>query len=142
MASVHDVAAYIVKKLHPISAMKLEKLAYYSQAWSLVWDGKPLFSARIEAWASGPVIPVLYQKHRGQFNVSSWPCGNPAGLRDRERETIDAVLKFYGDKSPFWLSELTHREGPWLEARAGLAPGERGNAEITYAAMVEYYGSL
>lgn len=55
---------------------------------------------------------------------------------------MDAVLKFYGDKSPFWLSELTHREQPWIDARRGLAPGERGRAEITHAAMAEYYSSL
>jgi uncharacterized phage-associated protein len=38
MASVHDVAAFIIEKLGPISAMKLEKLVYYAQAWSLVRD--------------------------------------------------------------------------------------------------------
>jgi len=49
--SVHDVAAYILKKQGEMSAMKLQKLVYYSQAWSLVWDEKPLFRAQIEAWA-------------------------------------------------------------------------------------------
>ncbi|MDY6802276.1 MAG: DUF4065 domain-containing protein, partial [Cyanobacteriota bacterium] len=57
MVKVMDVAAYILKKLGPLSAMKLHKLLYYSQAWSLVWDEQPLFSERIEAWANGPVIP-------------------------------------------------------------------------------------
>ena len=33
--SVHDVAAYILKKQGEMSAMKLQKLVYYSQAWSL-----------------------------------------------------------------------------------------------------------
>src|SRR6202012_1284363 len=102
----------------------------------------PLFAARIEAWASGPVVPALYQKHRGKFSVSAWPFGDPCNLRDSERETVDAVLKFYGDKTPFWLSELTHSERPWLEARRGPAAGERGQAEINHAAMVEYYSSL
>lgn len=142
LASVHDVADYIIRRLGPTSAMKLEKLAYYAQAWSLVWDGKPLFSARIEAWASGPVVRELYRNHRGQFSVSSWPHGNGNRLAAAERETVDAVLKFYGDKSPFWLSELTHREAPWIDARQGLAPGERGENEITLAAMAEYYSSL
>lgn len=142
MASVHDVAAYVLKRLGPTSAMKLEKLAYYAQAWSLVWDSRPLFSARIEAWASGPVVPELYKHHRLQFEVREWPRGNPNSLRPQERETVDAILKFYGDKSPFWLSELTHRERPWIEARRGLAPGERGNVEITHASMAEYYSSL
>lgn len=136
------MAAYILNKLGSTSAMKLEKLVYYSQAWSLVWDSRPLFSARIEAWASGPFVPALYQKHRGQFSVSKWEHGDAAHLRPQERETIDAVLKFYGDKSPYWLSALTHREKPWIDARQGLAPGERGQVEITCAAMAEYYSSL
>src|SRR5208337_5606073 len=99
MASVHDVAAYILKKLGPLTTWKLQKLVYYSQAWSLVWDEKPLFSARIEAWANGPVIRELYREHRGQFKVSNWPKGNPAALRAQEKDTVDSVLKFYGAKT-------------------------------------------
>lgn len=142
MASVHDVAAYILKKRGPMSAMKLQKLVYYAQAWSLVWDDKPLFRAPIEAWANGPVVRALYEKHRGKFKVDRWPVGDPDKLKPIERETIDAVLGYYGDKSSYWLSELTHREPPWRDMRRGLAPGERGTARISHAAMAEYYGAL
>ncbi len=50
MANVHDVSAYILKHWGPMTAMKLQKLVYYSQAWGLVWDEEPLFPERIEAW--------------------------------------------------------------------------------------------
>jgi len=142
MANVRDVAAYILEKLGEITAMKLQKLVYYSQAWSLVWDEKPLFPERIEAWANGPVVPDLYEAHKGVFKLSKSPCGNSSLLDSLETETIDKVLEFYGDKSSQWLSDLTHKEDPWLNARKGLQPGERGNNELTYAAMAEYYGSL
>ncbi len=142
MANVHDVAAYILQKQGSMTAMKLEKLVYYSQAWSLVWDEGRLFPERIEAWAAGPVVPALYYHHRGQFQVNEWPQGNPAHLTDKQRETIDSVLRFYGNKSSQWLSDLTHREDPWLMARAGLAPLERGNHEIPVVSMAEYYASL
>ena len=122
--------------------MKLQKLVYYSQAWSLVWDEEPIFSARIEAWANGPVVPVLYAQHRGNFEVSSWTMGVPSNLTKDHRETVDAVLDFYGDKTSQWLSELTHREQPWVDARQGLSPGERGNSVISLASMAEYYGGL
>jgi len=46
MAAAHDVAAYVLSKKSPMTAMKLQKLLYYSQAWSLVWNDKPLFKAR------------------------------------------------------------------------------------------------
>lgn len=141
VATVFDVAAYILGKLTPVSAMKLQKLVYYSQAWSLVWDERPLFGERIEAWASGPVVPALFTWHRGQFMVDNVP-GNPERLDQDARDTIDAVIQFYGQKTPQWLSDLTHREDPWKKAREGLPEGERSNAVITWESMAEYYGSL
>ena len=84
----------------------------------------------------------LYDYHRGQFIIENLPLCNPERLTKTEQETIDEVLNFYGDKSSQWLSELTHKETPWVEARQGLAPGERGNQEIPLAAMAEYYESL
>lgn len=142
MANVNDVARYILEQCGTLTAMKLQKLVYYSQAWSLVWDERPLFEAKIEAWANGPVVPALYAEHKGLFQVERWPKGDSSLLQPAERETIDAVLRFYGHRSSQWLSELTHQEAPWLEARQGLAVGERGNREITLASMAEYYGSL
>ncbi len=142
MATVHDVAAYILQKKGEMTAMKLQKLVYYSQAWALVWDEEPLFRERIEAWANGPVVPALYSEHRGLFKVASWQKGDSANLTPSQRETVDAVLKYYGHRSSQWLSDLTHREDPWVEARQGLGPGERGSEVISHASMAEYYGSL
>ena len=142
MSSAHDVAAYILHKNGSMTAMKLEKLVYYAQAWSLVWDEKPLFSDRIEAWPAGPVVPALYYRHRNQFMVGQWENGDAGKIAPEQRETIDAILGFYGDKSAQWLSDLTHKEDPWLAARRGLAPLERGNREITHASMQEYYQAV
>lgn len=143
MAGLLDVAVYILEKQGEMTAMKLQKLVYYCQAWALVWDEHPLFESIIEAWANGPVAPELYVCHRGQFSVNKGSIpGEPNNLTANEKDTIESVLKFYGDKPSQWLSELTHQEDPWLNARAGLNPGERGHAEITQAAMAEYYGSL
>jgi uncharacterized phage-associated protein len=142
MANVHDVAAYVLAKRGPMTAMKLQKLVYYSQAWSLVWDETPLFPERIEAWAMGPVAPALYGVHRGQYIVNEIPQGDPERLTETERETVDAVLEFYGNKTSQWLSDLTHQERPWQEAREGYGPGESCDNEITHSAMAEYYSSL
>jgi len=143
MATVHDVAAAILARTGPMTAMKLQKLVYYAQAWHLVWEERPLFSDRIEAWANGPVVRTLYNQHRGQFHVSSC-SGRPDALTAEETSTLESVIDFYGPRSAAWLSELTHNEAPWKDARAnaGLAPGQRGDVEIDQAAMAEYYGSL
>jgi len=142
MATVHDVAAYILARKGTMTAMKLQKLVYYSQAWSLVWDEKPLFDEPIQAWVNGPVVPALYAHHRGAFDVSEWSRGNESALTEKEKESVDAVLGFYGDRTSQWLSDLTHMERPWNDARKGLAPGQRGSQEITPASMHEYYSGL
>jgi len=145
MASALDVAAYILKQQGEMTTMKLQKLVYYAQAWSLVWDDppdSPLFKARIEAWANGPVVPALFAKHRGEFKISRMPGGNCSRLTKAQKATIDAVLKHYGRRTPLWLSTLTHSEPPWCDARKGMDPLQRGSREITRAAMQEYYSKL
>lgn len=142
MAKVHDVAAYIISKLRPLDAMKLQKLLYYSQAWSLVWDDKPLFAAKVEAWANGPVVREVFKKYQGKYTISQAVEGDRSALTKTERDTVDAIIKFYGGKTGFYLSELTHQEDPWRNARVGLAPGQGSDREISKAAMRDYYSSL
>ena len=142
MRSVYDVAAYILQKSGELTTWKLQKLVYYSQAWSLVWDERALFPNRIEAWANGPVVPDLYRAHSGTFKITSTANGDPEKLDDLAKETIDSVLSHYGDKSSQWQSNLTHREAPWRDARIGLADGERGSVEITFGALADFYGAL
>ncbi|MDR1426209.1 MAG: DUF4065 domain-containing protein [Bifidobacteriaceae bacterium] len=142
MANVNDVAAYILTRTGEITTMKLHKLTYYAQAWHLAWDGLPIFAEPIEAWRNGPVIPELYRQHKGTFTVCEWPSGDPSRLTEAERETVDVMLKGYGDLPPSRLSQLTHREDPWVEARHGLQWAERGNNPISLDTMQDYYGSL
>lgn len=144
MANAKDVAAYILHRRGPMTAMKLQKLVYYSQAWHLVWDERPLFDEPVQAWANGPVVPDLYAAHRGRFRLTrDEPLGGDRdALSEWERETVEAVLDAYGDKTAHWLSELSHREAPWRDARAGIEDGHRGSATIEKAAMHEFYDGL
>ncbi len=144
MASVFDVAASILDKTPSVSHMKLQKLVYYAQAWSLVWDDEPLFPEKIEAWVNGPVVPQLFAVLQGSFKADRHKLGDadPDRLGPPQKDTIDKVLEFYGHRDAQWLSDLSHGEGPWREARKGLLPNERGSREITHALMAEYYGGL
>ncbi|MDE2912723.1 MAG: DUF4065 domain-containing protein [Paracoccaceae bacterium] len=142
MASVFDVAAYILVRWGPMTTWKLQKLVYYCQAWSLVWDDDILFPEEIEAWANGPVVRELYEAHRGKHRLSCMRRGHQEMLTETQLETVDAVLTFYGDKSPQWLSDLTHMETPWQLARRGIPDGVRGNTIIPKGTLAEYYGSL
>lgn len=142
MATVHDVAAYILEKMPAMSTMKLQKLCYYSQGWSLAWDEKPLFAEPIQAWANGPVVYELFRKHRGRFNVDSWPEGNSGKLLQDEMDTIDAVLDSYGHLSGQQLSDKTHSEPPWMKAREGLGTGAFSDEVITPESIQDYFGAL
>jgi uncharacterized phage-associated protein len=89
------------------------------------------------------VVVELYELHKGQFKVKAenFP-GNPEVLNNTQKEIVSIVLRDYGSKPSKWLSDLTHLEEPWRDARKGLSDAERGDREITLAAMAEYYESL
>lgn len=143
MATVFDVAKYILEQRGKLSTMKLQKLCYYAQAWSLVWDDEPLFDEDFEAWANGPVCPELFSFSKGQFAVTPEEMrGDSANLSNGQKDTIDEVLRYYGDKNAQWLSQLTHMEDPWKDARQGLLPGQRCNSVVSKESMAMYYGGL
>lgn len=142
MASVYDVAQYILRECGTMTTMKLQKLVYYSQAWHLAWTENPLFNEPIEAWKDGPVCPDLYHLHKGNFKISALRKGNPHNLSEDEVESISIVLSHYGEKGPQWLSDMTHMEDPWKNARRGVKDGEACNAIITHQSMCEYYASI
>lgn len=144
MTTEFDVARYILENQGQMSAMKLQKLLYYCQAWSMVWDERTLFDADFEAWANGPVLPSVYDIHRGQFLVDSslFKMGNSSSLDDDATDTVAQVLKVYGNKTAQWLSNLTHEEAPWKDTRGDLTPMDRSNAVIEKGSIHEYYSGL
>jgi len=124
--------------------MKLQKLLYYCQAWSLAWDGVPLFGEDFQAWANGPVCPELFDMHKGRFVVDASAFDDVAGcsFTEWQLDTLQSVLSYYGDKDPQWLSELTHKENPWKLTRANVPMGEHCTKVIEKDLMQEYYGGL
>lgn len=144
MASVFDVAAYVLTQAGYVSTMKLQKLVYYSQAFNLVKSGSPLFPEEIEAWANGPVVPALFSKHRGRYVIGpedSPSIGNAEKLSDAERSCVDHVVRTLGDKTGAQLSSLTHAENPWASARCGLPEGARSHNVISVNSIRAYYSS-
>ncbi|MDA8116888.1 MAG: DUF4065 domain-containing protein [Actinomycetota bacterium] len=146
MATVFDVSKYILEKQGALPTLKLQKLVYYAHAWSLVWDGAPLYDEEIQAWRGGPVVPALYSLHRNhvEFGATNLTRGDSGQLTEEQRDTVDAVLKYYGHMAPWELSNLTHQEAPWLKARerAGAGPGDNSHEKILDADIYEYYSNL
>ena len=147
MANIFDTAKYILQQHGSMSSMKLQKLCYYSQVWSLVWDDAPLFDEDFQAWATGSVCPELFFKIF--FKIKNKPLvsinditGEEGDLTDNQKDTIDRVLEHYGDHTALWLSQLTQIEEPWKIARKGIPSGVSRYNIITKENMAMYYGEI
>lgn len=142
MASVHDVASFILEARGSMSAMKLQKLVYYSQAWSLALVGRPLFDEQIQAWAHGPVVYELFDLHRGKYIVPArWPAGDASALTGEQRKLVARVLRVYGAMTATQLSDRTHAEAPWRDARKGIATGTPACVAIAHESMRAFYST-
>lgn len=142
MPSVFDTAQYILSRTGVLTTMKLQKLCYYAQAWSLVWDEQPLFNEEIQAWSNGPVIPALYNAHKGMYAIDALSIGDGSVLSSSQQETVNTVIDFYSQYNPQQLSDLTHMEDPWKNARSGIPDQVRSTSTISHSSMAEYYSSL
>lgn len=144
MVSIFDVAKYILEKQGRMSTWKLQKLCYYALAWHYTWTERRLFAENFQAYRNGPICPELLAVHKGMFMIDAneLPFGNPDKLDADEKESLDAVIKEYGNDEPYYLYELTRSEDPWKSARGDLPKDINSDSVITIESMGEYYGSL
>lgn len=120
MLTCFDVADYFLSKSDEeigdlISNLKLQKLVYYAQGFSLAINDIPLFEEEIEAWFHGPVVPALYHKYKENGGNGIMP---PAVVdfdkyTEDEKELLDEVYDVYGQFSAWKLRNMTHDEAPW-----------------------------
>jgi uncharacterized phage-associated protein len=145
MAHIQDVAAYILERLGGMTAMKLQKLCYYSYGYHLAWEERQLFPEHFEAWANGPVCPELYNLHRGKLSLAPGEmAGRPGVLDAGESESVDLVLDAYGGLSAHQLSAMTHREAPWIRARerAGVVELDGSTEHLLDEDIFEFFDAL
>ncbi len=156
-----DVANYIIAKSDNVGDLitnkKLQKVLYYVKAWGLVYflrDGG-VIDEPFEAWVHGPVCPEVYRAFKvfgyGPLKLdyqdgisSSEYIANFAREHEREKNKVDlinAVFDKYAGLSSLQLELLSHSETPWIEARKGLVPIERGNNVISDQTMIDYYSA-
>ena len=124
-----------------ISNLKLQKLLYYAQAWSLAFNEKPLFEEEFEAWVHGPVVPSLFRR----FKHLRWaPIEEEVHpVADAElRSFLEMVLTTYGKSTAGELERLSHSESPWRDARGDLAADVSSNTVISKESMHSYYVGL
>ena len=140
MASVFEVAGYVLNNREQTTAWQLQKLCYYSKAWSLALNNEPLFPEHFGAWKNGPVCRPLYKEHEGMRIIpkKKFTCNDDI-FNDEEIAVIKSVLQKYGKMSGDELSEMTHRELPWKAARKAF-DFYQGSPEGRTTVSAELYG--
>ncbi|MEM1170230.1 MAG: type II toxin-antitoxin system antitoxin SocA domain-containing protein [Cyanobacteria bacterium P01_H01_bin.35] len=148
MKSAVDIARYFLccvdrEAGDTISPLKLQKLVYYAQAWSLVFRNKPLFFQDIEAWVSGPIICDVWDEYK-PYHYRDIPPPEELEIKfaKDEVEVLEEVWDAYGELSARHLKELTHSETPWLNARKDLEPAQPSNNVISHSEMKAFYSLL
>lgn len=125
-----DVAQYIYEEYkrvahETIDNLKLQKLLYFAQRESIAIINAPLFNDTLEGWRYGPVCRDVW----GAFS----PCGVSGGNSDISHEAkyiINNIVQEYGALESWKLSELSHNETSWKNARRGLEGVENGDAPL------------
>lgn len=110
-------------RLRELTPMKLQKLLYYAQSWSLALRRKALIDDFFARWTYGPVIPSLYHEFKDYGARPILDYGGHIVVEDGEltrkrpivgatdRETwalIDRIIEVYGRYTGAELSSMTH----------------------------------
>lgn len=130
MDRIIDAAAYAVKKYTEMSGehideMKLHKLLYFIQRESFAVMGEPAFDGEFEGWKYGPVCREV----RMNFCNGEIVCATKA-ISDQLKYIANNVICEYGTLETWKLSELSHRDTAWKNARCGLTENENGNVVL------------
>lgn len=109
-----------------LTPMKLQKLMFYAQSWSLKIYDAPIFDDFFAKWRYGPVIPSLYHKVKmyGANNITSMivdfkvESGNLFSIQPTVPDSdikinalVDKITEVYGELRGTQLSFLTHQPG-------------------------------
>ncbi len=153
-SSVNEVANFFIVKAcsgdtpEPVTHLKLQKLVYYAQAWSVALDGKALVREEFEAWPHGPVCRELYDRFKGNgwkpitLEVAGLDADYVPQIGADEAELLEDVWGRYGLYTAKALENLTHNEAPWIEARGDISKIARSSEVISLDAMRSYYSSI
>lgn len=152
--TINLISNYLIAQLNAdeegnLSHLKLQKLIYYIQAWSLGIKKQVFFESPFYAWVHGPVNLELYDRFKDTKTLYSEILISDISEKEYDFKTIKEedlnfiqyILENYAKFSGTELEAMTHREQPWLDAREGLNEYETGNNEISPRSMMDYYGS-
>lgn len=123
-----EVAAYIAvlyrkKFSDKIDEMKLHKLLYFVQRETIASTGSAAFEEEFRAWKYGPVMLCV----RDAYKNNTFPDIHSFETDDKLKKIINKVFDDYAERSSWSLSDVTHGELSWRNARKGIPDGENGS---------------
>lgn len=137
MENVLNVAQYIFDEYKrqaktSIDEMKLHKLLYFAQRESFAITGKQLFDGEFRGWKYGPVCCEV----RNAFSPDGIVV-DTSPVSDECAYIVNNVVQEYGSIASWKLSELSHKEISWKNARKGLTAEQNGNNLISISDIQE-----
>ena len=147
MYTVDNIADFFLSK-ESISPKKLQKLVYYSYAWSIaLLNDSPeniqfkLFESDVEAWVHGPVVPELYRKYKdfGWQEIPQVKDFDESIFASEILDILQQVWDVYGGFTGNQLEAISHKEMPWIEARKGNPVCMASSEIISDKNMFIYY---
>ena len=133
------VRAYEDNKDSEMTNMKLQKLLYYAQSLFLALYGDPLFEAEIQAWRYGPVCPPAYRFY-SEYERDQLPIPSDDGfsaISSEVKDLLEEVWNYFGIHHAYVLSDMTHLEFPWKNARGNLPREASSNKALEVSDMCE-----
>lgn len=131
------VRAYEEEKDSSMTNMKLQKLLYYAQSLHLALYDQPLFDEEIQAWRYGPVCPPAY-RYYSDYEGNQLSIPSDSGLSSiplETKELLEEVWEHFGVHRAYKLSDMTHDETPWKEARGDLPREAQSRAPLDLEEM-------
>ena len=142
---IYEVAERMINLAEgDITPMALQKLVYYTQAFSAILCDAPLFLQPPRAWAAGPVYGQLWHEYKQGILISDITSRDDGPFSEDESDLIEGVYEAFGRYSGPELSKFTHSEKPWIEARqrAGALDGDWCEEQIPLERMASYFKSI
>lgn len=135
------LAKFILSSIPDITNKKLQKLCYYVYSWYLTIYHRKIANVVFEAWAHGPVSPMLYNQYRcyGWETIPRYQGFLP--IKEEDIKFVNKVILYYGNFTADELEEMTHNEDPWKKARIGCKPYESSNQIIQDQDIIDYYSA-
>lgn len=139
MTSVLDVAAYLLRQAEEdgtvVTHLKLQKLCYYAQGYSLALMSDPMFDEPIEAWEHGPVIRALWDTYKHYRRRPIPAAEHDVEIEPWRTRLLDETFRRYGWMTAWDLRNRTHDELPWREA--WFEEGE--DAHLSHDSMRDFF---